>query len=152
MATSRRILRASAFSLVEVVLAIGILSFAMLPMVALMPQGLSRLGESSSRTVRTDIARSVATYVRQVAFTNLPAAGTNWYYDQEGQFVDGDPPAADWLYRVNWKPLACRLPDGSGSGINSAPLRQVELVFTKKYSAEETRSRILVCRMDGSTN
>jgi uncharacterized protein (TIGR02598 family) len=138
--------------LIEVVLAIGILCFAMLPMVALMPTGLSRLGESSSRTVRTEIVRSVATYVRQVSFSNLPAAGTNWYYDQEGQFMAGSPPAGDWLYRVNWRPVACPLPDGTSAGFNCHPLRQVEIVFTTKNSAAQTISRILVCRMDGSTN
>ncbi len=152
MGTPRRILKAGGFSLVEVVLAIGIFIFAILPMVALMPQGLSQLGDASSRTVRTDIVRSVATYVRQVSFTNIPAAGTNWYYDREGQLMAGNPPTGDWLYRVNWKPVTCALPDGTDSGATCDSLRQIELIFTKRNYAEETKSRIFVCRMDGSTN
>ena len=156
MSPLRSISKAPSFSLVEVVLALGILSFAILPMIALMPQGLSLLGQSAARTERADIVRSVMTHVRQVPFASLPAGDTDWYYDQEGQFLGSSPAfdsnsaGNDWLYHVNWKTVACRLPDGTADGAASVRLRQVALAFNKRNSSELLKYRIFLCNRDGS--
>ena len=156
MSPFRSISKEPAFSLVEVVLALGILSVAILPMVALMPQGLSLLGQSAARTERADIVRSVMTHVRQVPFASLPAGDTDWYYDQEGQFLGSSPTfdsnsaSNDWLYHVNWKTLACSLPDGTTNGAACTRLRQVALAFNKRNSSELSKYRIFLCGRDGS--
>ncbi|MEI6033267.1 MAG: Verru_Chthon cassette protein B [Verrucomicrobiae bacterium] len=156
MSPLRFISKAPAFSLVEVVLALGILSIAILPMVALMPQGLSLLGQSAARTERADIVRSVMTHVRQVPFASLPAGDTDWYYDQEGQFLGSGPSfdsssaTNDWLYHVNWKTMECSLPDGTANGAACARLRQVALAFNKRNSSELSKYRIFLCNRDGS--
>ena len=156
MSPFRSISKEPAFSLVEVVLALGILSVAILPMVALMPQGLSLLSQSAARTERADIVRSVMTHVRQVPFASLPAGDTDWYYDQEGQFLGSSPTfdsnsaSNDWLYHVNWKTLACSLPDGTTNGAACTRLRQVALACNKRNSSELSKYRIFLCGRDGS--
>ncbi len=86
-----------AFSLVEVTLAIAVLSFAMLALMGTLPVGLGSLNQSMARTVVSNILRGVSSEVRQSDFAALTAlsvtgksAGLTWF-DAEGFPADSDP-------------------------------------------------------------
>lgn len=84
-----------AFSLVEIVLAIGICSFALLAMLGTMPIGLKSLQDSAARTVSSNIVRGMSAEFRQRDFSTLTTStasngGTLWF-DAEGFPAQSDP-------------------------------------------------------------
>lgn len=71
--------RAAAFSLVEVTLAIGIVAFALIPIVALLPVGLKSAGDSTSESQAVNLLNSISADRLATPYTlpstrfNLPA-------------------------------------------------------------------------------
>ena len=66
----------SAFTLVEVVLALGVAVFAMLPILALMPIGLQTLQDASNDTITATIAQEIRGELQQVSFNTPVVTGT----------------------------------------------------------------------------
>ena len=83
----------AAFSLVEVTLAIGIIAFALIAILGLIPVGLKSGGEAIDAT-RTSLAAKDAQNRVKSSVTSATFAGTAdialpaWFYDREGVFVD----------------------------------------------------------------
>jgi len=75
-----------AFSLVEAVIAIGIVSFAMLGVMGLIPVGLSTFRDAMSTTTRSEILSVITSEVLRTDASNLSA--TNYYFDERGIPVD----------------------------------------------------------------
>ncbi|MDX2081882.1 MAG: Verru_Chthon cassette protein B [Terrimicrobiaceae bacterium] len=76
-----------AFSLVEVILAIGLVTFALLVIFSLMPAGLASLQESSRRIVETEIFQTVGAELESTPFgslTNYVTTRFPMYFDNEG--------------------------------------------------------------------
>jgi uncharacterized protein (TIGR02598 family) len=86
MKKAKRLLSSNtAFSLVEVVLALGVTSFALLSMVALIPLGLSESREATDSTTESQIVQYARNEIEMTPFTNLSVwAGTSSYYDNQG--------------------------------------------------------------------
>lgn len=76
-----------AFSLVEAVIAIGIVSFAMLGVMGLIPVGLSTFRDAMSTTTQSEILSVITAEVLRTDASNLSA--TNYYFDERGIPVDG---------------------------------------------------------------
>jgi uncharacterized protein (TIGR02598 family) len=76
-----------AFSLVEVTLAIGILSFSILVILGLMPAGLTTMRSAMSSTIETQIVRKIGGEMLLIPHSQLPtiAKGGPRYFDDEGQ-------------------------------------------------------------------
>jgi len=74
------------FSLIEVTLAVGIIAFAFLQIISLMPAGLARLHSAKELTVATQIATHVTNELKQTDFTQLRQSPTVFfrYYDTSG--------------------------------------------------------------------
>lgn len=70
------------FSLVEVTIALGLVSFALVSMLGLLPTGLTVLRSSMSQTVEAQILQSVASRAVISSFTNI--AASTLYFDDEG--------------------------------------------------------------------
>lgn len=82
--------RPSAFSLVEVTLAIGILSFGLLSVIGLMPVGLNTFRQSINTSVGIQISQRLINEKRQTDFATLiaPANATEYrYFSDEGDEV-----------------------------------------------------------------
>ncbi len=90
----------SDFSLVEVVLALGVTSFALLSMVALIPLGLTEAREASDTTTESQIVQYARNEIEMTPFTNLSAwVNTNSYFDNQG--LPTTPGAAEQIYTVS---------------------------------------------------
>lgn len=63
--------RGFGFTLVEVTLALGLLSFGLVAIYGLLPVGLSTFRESVSDTVQTTVTQSISTLVHQTKFSNI---------------------------------------------------------------------------------
>ena len=92
------------FSLIEVVLSLGIVSFAFVGLFGLLPVGLNAFTNSVDSTVESQIAENVLTNVKQAKFSSLPGlvdqnAGANpalppvqgFYFDDQGKAVTSNP-------------------------------------------------------------
>ena len=81
------------FSLVEVVLAIGLMMFALLVIFSLIPTGLGVLHDASRQIVETEIFNTVGAELAATPFTNMDAyqaSNALQYFDVEGQKVASD--------------------------------------------------------------
>lgn len=85
--------RVTAFSLIEVTLAIGIIAFALVAIFALIPVGLNSSREAIDATHSSLIGKDVQVRVKGSVTANTFAGSTDlvlgpWFYDQDGVFVD----------------------------------------------------------------
>jgi uncharacterized protein (TIGR02598 family) len=101
-------LQSSGFSLVEVVIALGIVSFAFVGLFGLLPVGLNAFNNSIDATVESQIAESVITQVKQARFSTLfdtfnDANGN--YNDTKSSTTKPKPPETGFYYDDQGKPV-----------------------------------------------
>ncbi|MDR0534466.1 MAG: Verru_Chthon cassette protein B [Verrucomicrobiales bacterium] len=85
--------KSNGFSLVEVVLALGILVFCLVALLGLLPMGIQSFRSAMSMTVESQIAQSLSSDLQLTDFSNL-RAGT-YYFDDQGMLLSDAPNAAD---------------------------------------------------------
>lgn len=85
---------ASAFSLVEVTLALGIVSVSLLSLIGLLPAGLGVLRESMDQTVHAQIVQRIASGLVTTDFASLGHGTLN--FDQDGQLLDNGGASAQY--------------------------------------------------------
>lgn len=110
-----------AFSLVEVVMALGIFAFAICSIMGLMTMSLAADRRSASDTCLAAMSREVFSSLRGLPFSSLPAS-TNFYFDVEGSLLSG----TDGAY------YACEtvLGDATPGSLTAGKLKKVRLTFT----------------------
>ena len=86
-----------AFSLVEVTLALGIATFALLIIVGMLPLGLKMVRESAIDQATADIATQIRTGLQNLTFANTHSFDPA-YYTKEGIFVDTDEDGFDDVF------------------------------------------------------
>ena len=79
------------FSLVEVTMAIGIISFGLLSVMGLIPVGLDTLRKAMDQTVEAQIVQKLNGKILLTPFGQLDTdySGKSFFYDQEGVEVSG---------------------------------------------------------------
>lgn len=100
-----------AFSLVEVTLALGIVSVSLLALIGLLPAGLGVLRESMEETARANIVQRVSAGLATADFASLSAGTLD--FDAEGQPAAGD---AEAVYRVSLQEADPSLPGMTKAG------------------------------------
>lgn len=101
------------FSLVEIVIAVGIVGFCLIPLLALLPAGLKAVKNSSHETTAVNIISSVAADMGNATFTNNSSI-----YD-----IPVLPPPADQTSNVRYF-------DWTGAPLASAAEAGFKLVLT----------------------
>src|SRR5262245_31575650 len=79
-----------ALSLVEVVLALGMMSFAMISVLGLIPVGLGNFRDARKLSVESGIAQRMAGDLRLAEMAGRSAAAGNFYFDDQGTPVSED--------------------------------------------------------------
>ena len=104
------------FSLIEVVIAIGIIAFAFIAIIGLIPTGLSSIKGSMQTSVMSRIAQKVISDAEQSDFTTLAGlmSSTN-YFDVEGNPL---PSSSNSLYWANLTTLSNAVLPGSPTNSN----------------------------------
>jgi uncharacterized protein (TIGR02598 family) len=113
------------FSLVEVVIAIGILSFAMVPLLGMLPTGLNTFRNSIDRSVSTQIAQQILNEARQTDFTNLSSLQGNRYFTEEGDPTTETSPNRIYLARTDI--ITQVAVPGDGTPFSNASLAKVRV-------------------------
>lgn len=115
-----------AFSLVEVTLAIGVVAFAFVALVGMLPVGLQTFRRAVDASVGAQIAQRVVNDVQQTDFDLLVGGNTGKflfqsatrYFDDQGSEVSG---SASAIYHVKtWITPATVLPYSGGSAPSEA--------------------------------
>lgn len=83
---------ARGFSLVEVAIALGVMSFACSVIVNMLPICLGIFHQATENTVESQIVQSIANDLQNDSFSSinnsaLISSGTNYYYDNEGALL-----------------------------------------------------------------
>jgi len=92
LAGMKRGTRVGGFSLVEVILAIGVIAFAFIPMVGMLPMGLDLSRQAIDTTVQAQIVQQLTTEVQQTDFSRLAdlasaSTASPYYFDDQGNQV-----------------------------------------------------------------
>jgi uncharacterized protein (TIGR02598 family) len=103
------------FSLVEVVLALGVMSFAMVAILGMIPLGLTTLRESMDASAKTAIMQTIQNDANSSDRTTLVSSIR--YFDESGQSVSSN--ANNWYYRVKTALVPIRINDSSNTDPNS---------------------------------
>lgn len=84
-----------AFSLVEVTLAMALVSFAVIAVLGLMPVGLAALHKVIDTTEEAQIVRQIGAQAVLTPYSSLDTtfSGKTFYYDQDGVFLTNSPAA-----------------------------------------------------------
>ncbi len=97
------------FSLVEVTLAIGIVAFAFLSILAMLPVGLATFDRAVNATVEARIAQQIFSDAQQVKFEDLGDTAGRSYFDAEGRLLGTGGTAPDgWVYNAVVNPPASK--------------------------------------------
>lgn len=149
--SSRRANLCRAFSLIEVTLALGIIGFAMLPLLGMMAIGTTTFQASLSQTIQTQITQRLYAEVQQTSFPNLTTVlGTVRYFDGDGLEV----PKAKMVYSSVMREAekTTVLDPNSSIGLSVAartsptalaPSRQVQIVLCKNTDLEADKTKTL---------
>jgi len=82
-----------AYSLLEIMLAVGLLSFAVLTMIGLYASSFKLLANGRDLTAATDVARAELTALQEVKFSDLPDTALTYDGRVAGAVPQAFPPA-----------------------------------------------------------
>jgi len=88
---------AGGFSLIEVVIALGIVAFGLVSVIGLLPVGLQSFRQAIDNSVTTQIVQRVVDETQQTDFNTL--ANTVYYFNDQGTMLSGT--SSQTLYTVN---------------------------------------------------
>jgi uncharacterized protein (TIGR02598 family) len=125
-----------AFSLVEVVLALGVVTFACVILLGLLSIGLVTVTNSVGNTVRAQIIQAIINGSEVQTYTNTFT--TNLYFDNEGSMVSESSPTMVYGAYVTPVPL------NSGTYIYSTNTVVLSVAVTNKITPGVTNSFSLV--------
>jgi len=131
------------FSLVEVTLALGVAAMAVLAIAALMPLGLTTLGEANDQTTEVHILNSVSAKLAALSFQQLSGYTTNTTagrYDFWGQPLESNASTNDVFYQADVS-VVDPVYAGSPPGIRDS-LRAVRVEIKKTHSRATNNPRI----------
>ncbi len=123
----RHSLKLEGFSLIEVVVALGIVSFAVIAILGLIPTGLNTLKDSNGETVRAQIVRSIAGSALTANFSSL---NTNASFDSDGQPIPSTDETTYPRYTVNATTNTPSFPgSANGAFTDSLTALKIEIVL-----------------------
>lgn len=143
-------LRARAFSLVEVVLAVGVVAFAFVAIMGLLPAGMTQFRQAIDTSVCAQIAQRVIMEAQQTDFDILtdsanivsPTAGQTFqaptkangalrYFDEQGNEIPatGSTAPTNTIYQVNTRIMLMPTLPGSDTPSSSMTTVTVQVAF-----------------------
>lgn len=116
MKTSPRNLLPSAFSLVEVCLALGVLAFGLVALLGLYPVGLESVRSSKEKVVHAEIIKSVTSEFAGMRFDQLGGMnGKAYHFSEEGILVPAGNAKALYLASIQTVQTNTQVPADNGS-------------------------------------
>lgn len=126
------LLKLEGFSLIEVVLAVGVAAFALVTIMGLLPVGLSTFRSSMNTAVGSQIAQRVFGDLQVADFNGLTS--TNRYFDEQGNDLGIASNAPNCIY---WVQVTVST-NSSYTGTTSTNLRTVQVMIANNPSHTTT--------------
>jgi uncharacterized protein (TIGR02598 family) len=151
--------RSRGFSLVEVVMALGIMSFALMGIVGLLPAGLSQFRQAVDVTMKAQISQELTASVQRTEFIDLNGFGTASspkvsYYDSEGaQLSETKKDTYAYMAKTYVADLSQLLAPTWASSAGGPPLNNVSAVkieITSRTSPDRPHTSISYVANTGS--
>jgi len=146
-----------AFSLVEVVLAIGVIGFGVLIVLGLMPVGLNTMRQAMDNSTELQIVKQISGEALLMRFSQLTTnfSGKTFYYDEQGikenQYSDKTRYWAVTSLTSPAYPGSTNLPSGT-SMTNSLKTLRLDLITTPSAGATIRTTNTYNIRVPSSGN
>lgn len=124
---SRKTSGKAAFSLIEVILALGIVAVAFVPVVGLLPLGLQSYHEANDNSIKAEIFQRIVNELQQTDFETLTSSPNPpyRYFDYQGNEVTA---SEQYIYQVNTRISSTTdLPEGAQPAVNNSNLAIVTI-------------------------
>lgn len=139
---SQRRKNSRGFSLVEVVLALGILVFCLVALLGLIPSGLQSFRAAMTLTVESQIAQSISGDLQLTDFTNLKtmlATDVERHYDDQGIEVESGSPLTVYTATISLNDLV------SPANLPPEAIRNVQIrIVNKTTPTRESMYSVIV--------
>ncbi|HSI87282.1 MAG: Verru_Chthon cassette protein B [Candidatus Methylacidiphilales bacterium] len=122
------------FSLIEVVLALGVVSVALLPLTGMLFVGLRIFDQAVSTTTQGEIAQQVVNQLQQSAWVDTNLGVRNLYFSQEGVVTTS---AQSIFTATVSQPESFSLP---GSGSASPNVQRIRVDITSRFAPNQTNT------------
>ncbi len=119
---SRKTSGKAAFSLIEVVLALGIVAVTFVPVAGLLPLGLQSYHDANDNTIKAEIFQRIVNELQQTDFASLTSSPNPpyRYFDYQGNEVTA---SEQYIYQVNTRiGSTTDLPEGAQPAVNNPNL------------------------------
>jgi uncharacterized protein (TIGR02598 family) len=148
MQPSRRRVRGHSrgFSLVEMALALGVMSFAMVPLIGVLPSGLSTFKQAMSSTIESEIVQRLTNDMLLSNFSTLGTYTTS-YYDHEGMQVSQNSP--DLVYTATLKLTSVSKSNSPADLANATAADIVLITITSKSNPNQPHQYSVVLANNG---
>jgi uncharacterized protein (TIGR02598 family) len=120
--------RFTGFSLVEVMIAIGIVAFALTAMLGVLPAGFDAMNQSAAQTTQAHILRQVAGDLAKIDSDLSSYLAESQYYDLDGRRVN--PGDESVIYTATLALLPPVYPGVGASGVTGIDRRLGRIVVT----------------------
>jgi uncharacterized protein (TIGR02598 family) len=112
------------FSLIEVTIAMGVMAFAAIAILGIIPNGLAAATRSSQTTIAARLASEVQSEIQQVGFASFSTNSTNTtYFDGDGKILTSNTGAVYDVYR---SVEDCNLPGASAGSFKRVIVQVVK--------------------------
>jgi len=88
------------FSLVEIVIALGIATFALVLLLALLPAGVNNFRQTINATMASQISQRIFNQLQISDFDTLPSSSTNFFDEQGNQLTNPNSTFCTYLVQV----------------------------------------------------
>jgi uncharacterized protein (TIGR02598 family) len=130
-----------AFSLIEVTLALAVVSFSMLTIAGLLPIGLSTLSSAATRTGEANIAKEMSSELEQIPLSEITGLSqTTYYYDRGGNQVLQN--SSDAFFSASFVANSPHIPGTPGTYPSVAQTVVVTLHYPQNIGASFQKSLI----------
>ena len=136
-----------AFSLIEVTIAMGVMAFAAIAILGIIPNGLAAATRSSQTTIAARLASEVQSEIQQVGLAAFPTNET--YFDGDGKFLTSTAGAVYYVYR---SVEDCTLPGASAGSFKKVIVQVVKNPAGQTFPVDATTGlRTIPSGMDERT-
>ena len=123
------------FSLVETALALGVVSFALVSLLGLLPGGLQTFRKAMDCTLQKEMTQTLVGKANQLSFSDLSAqlAAQPYYFDDNGSLVTAAD--ATGTYKANVTVANAVTLPASSSNYSNTGIALVTITFSRKQAA-----------------
>jgi uncharacterized protein (TIGR02598 family) len=135
------------FSLIEVTIAMGVMAFAAIAILGIIPNGLSAATRSSQTTIAARLASEVQSEIQQVGLASFATDTT--YFDGDGKILTSTSGAVYYVYR---SVEDCLLPGASSGSFKKVIVQVVKNPAGQTFLVDATTGlRTIPSGMDERT-